>query len=59
DWNKAQVYPYLFHIRLATWKDFYWQVNTSRKELVEVTNGSFGKISGGTSTKIPIVVNVQ
>lgn len=59
DWNKAQVYPYLFHIRLATWKGFYWQVNTSRKELVEVTNGSFGKISGGTHTKIPIVVNVQ
>jgi len=59
DWNKAQIYPYLFHIRLATWQGFYWQVNTSRKELVEIRNGTFGAIAGGTHSTLPISVTTQ
>jgi hypothetical protein len=59
DWNKAQIYPYLFHIRLATWQGFFWKVNTSRKQLYEVRNGTFGAIAPGTETTLPIPVTTQ
>ncbi len=59
DWNKAQIYPYLFHIRLATWQGFFWKVNTSRKELIEVRNGTFGAIAPGTEVVLPISVTTQ
>lgn len=57
DWEMVQVYPYLFHIRLKTWVNFYWLVNTSRKEVFWVTDGKFGGI-GGTSYKLNINLEV-
>lgn len=58
DWLKAEVYPYLFHIKYGMWQTFYWQVNTSRKEVYEVRNGTFGNVIGGTSTNMNIPVTV-
>ena len=46
DWEVIQVYPYLYHMRLRTWSGFYWKVNTSRREVYEVTGGSFGSLGG-------------
>jgi hypothetical protein len=57
DWEKCQLKPYLYHIRQKFWQGFYWQVNTSRKEVHEVTGGTFCKI-GGNKTKLNITVDV-
>ena len=57
DWERQQLRPYLFHMRQKFWKDFFWQVNTSRKEVYKVTGGSFGK-GGGTAKKMDVVVDV-
>ena len=57
DWKRQQLKPYLFHIRQKFWKDFFWQVNTSRKEVYKVTGGKFGK-GGGTAKKLDVVVDV-
>jgi len=58
DWQKAEVYPYLFHIRYGMWQTFFWKINTSRKEVYEIRNGTFGAIAAGDSTKMNIPVTV-
>lgn len=50
-WERAQVKPYLFHIRHKTWKDYFWKINTSRKEAYLVWGGLFGRI--GTKPGAP------
>lgn len=57
DWEKCQIYPYLYHIRQKFWQGFFWQVNTSRKEVYEVTGGTFCNI-GGNKKKLNIIVDV-
>ncbi|MCP5107900.1 MAG: hypothetical protein GY950_31215 [bacterium] len=54
--DKCQLKPYLYHLRLKTWKNFYWKVNTSRKEVYKVTGGSFCKL-GGSEQKLNIKVD--
>lgn len=46
-WERVQVKPYLFHLRHKSWKNHFWKVNTSRKEVYLVWGGLFGRI--GTS----------
>jgi len=43
-WDRAQVKPYLFHLRHRSWKNHFWKVNTSRKEVYLVWGGPFGRI---------------
>jgi hypothetical protein len=43
-WERVQVKPYLFHIRHKSWKDYFWKINTSRKEVYLVWGGVFGRI---------------
>ena len=57
-WKRATLKPYLYHIKQNVWKGFYWKVNTSRKEVYYVQNGTFGKL-GGTETKEPFTVTVR
>lgn len=46
DWEVKQVKPYLYDLRLKTWQGFFWKVNTSRKEAVQVKGGTFGGLGG-------------
>lgn len=55
DWEIKQLKPYLFHLRLRSWQGFYWQLNTSRKEVYRVRNNQFGTL-GGDQNKLPITV---
>jgi hypothetical protein len=55
DWQVRQLKPYLFHFKQQAWKDFYWKVNTSRKEVYKVAGGQFGRL-GGQDQKIDIGV---
>jgi hypothetical protein len=47
-WERRQVKPYLFHIRHQSWKNYFWKVNTSRREVYLVWGGLFGRIGSGT-----------
>lgn len=57
DWGVKKLKEYLYHMRLKTWKGFYWKINTSRKEAYMVRNGTFGKL-GGSETKMKATVRV-
>jgi hypothetical protein len=56
DWQVQQLKPYLFHLKQNVWKDFYWKVNTSRKEAYRVKGGQFGQM-GGQETKMDMIVD--
>lgn len=56
DWERKQLKPYLYHMRLKTWQGFYWKINTSRKEAYKVV-GTFGTM-GGTETALKMGVRV-
>jgi hypothetical protein len=51
-WEKAQLKPYLYHLRRNDWSGFFWQVNTSRREALMVRGGEFGTITAGTRQKL-------
>jgi len=56
NWSKIQMKPYLYQLKLNSWKNFYWQVNTSRKQLYVVRNGQFGTYQGDSQLKASSVV---
>ena len=58
DWHRAKIYNHLFDLREKFWKNFFWRVNTSRKEVYRVRNGTFGKIGGTYETLTNIKVGV-
>jgi hypothetical protein len=58
DWEVRKVHSYLFHMRLRTWQGFFWQVNTSRREVFRVRGGTFGSVLGGTSARLDLTVDV-
>jgi len=57
DWTFAKATNGLFHLKQANWQGFFWAVATDRKEAYEVTNGTFGRVSGKL-TKLPFGVRV-
>jgi len=59
DWQKAQIYPYLYHIRQNNWSGFYFKVNTSRKEVYLVEGSNFGHIGDSSERKLPFSVAVN
>lgn len=46
DWEACPLKDYLFHVRLKTWKDFYWKVNTERMGAWKTTGGDFCRLGG-------------
>jgi hypothetical protein len=44
-------------LRLKTWRDFYWKVNTSRQQAWKTTGGTFCKI-GGSDSELKMKVSV-
>ncbi|MES9960357.1 MAG: hypothetical protein ABW089_07990 [Sedimenticola sp.] len=55
DWQVKRLKPYLYHLRQNNWQQFFWKVNTSRKEMYRVTGGQFGRL-GGRDEKLGITV---
>jgi len=41
-WDRQRVRPYLYFLRRASWRGHYWQVNTKRREVRLVWDGTFG-----------------
>lgn len=56
-WDKVQLKPYLYHLRRNDWNNFFWQVNTSRKEVIMIRNGDFGRITAGERKELAITVD--
>lgn len=52
DWEVVQIYGYLYHMRQRNWQngDFFWKVNTSRREVYMVRHGTWGQIGPASST---------
>jgi len=55
DWERVQVYPYLYHMRHKNWNGYYWMVNTSRKEVYRKEGPNFGSIGDPSSGLVPDV----
>ena len=55
EWRKCQIRPYIFHLKHATWKDFFWEVNTDEKMVWKITGTKFCK-KGGVAEKLNIKV---
>jgi len=52
-WERRQVKPYLYHLRLASWKCYFWLVNTSRREVYVVWDGVFGGVGKTALARAP------
>ena len=57
-WEVNQLKPYLYHVRRTSWDNFFWKVNTSRKQAFVVEGGTFGQF-GGQSDLLPTSVEVD
>jgi len=55
EWRKCQIRPYIYHLKHATWKDFFWEVNTDEKMVWKITGTKFCK-KGGVAEKLDIKV---
>ncbi len=53
DWERVQIYPYLYHMRQKNWSGYYWKVNTSRKEIYRVEGPNFGIIGDASEGLVP------
>ncbi len=51
DWERRQVKPYLFHLKHRSWRNFFWKVNTSRREVYLVWGGVFGSIGAQSGSQ--------
>lgn len=57
-WNVARIQAHIYQFKYNTWQDFFWEVDTFKKEVKKITGGFFGK-EGGTQTPIPLTVTVE
>jgi hypothetical protein len=51
-WKIIRPKPHLFQLKHQTWEDFYWEVDTFKKEVHQVTGGSFGQTDSGGEIKV-------
>lgn len=56
EWEVSRLKNFLFHVRQRDWNDFFWKVNTSRGEVYQVKNGTFGGY-GGTEETLGVEVS--
>ena len=57
-WWICKRESYLFQIRYVLWQDFFWQVDTFKKEAGRVSDGKFCS-TGGNAVKLPAQVTVE
>lgn len=57
-WWICKRESYLFQIRYVLWQDFFWQVDTFKKEAGRIGDGKFCS-TGGNAVKLPAQVTVE
>ena len=59
-WRIFRLKSHLYQIKNITWPDFYWEVDTFKKEVRQVTGGNFGQTEVGGSVKVlDVKLNVE
>ena len=57
-WSVARIQSHIYQFKYNTWNDFFWEVDTFKKEVTRITGGIFGK-EGGTAAPVPITVTTE
>lgn len=57
-WKVTRLKSHLYQMKFNVW-DFFWEVDTFKKEVNKVTSGIFGREGGGTPTPVDIHVDVE
>jgi hypothetical protein len=57
-WWVCKRESYLFQIRYVLWQDFFWQVDTFKKEAGKISGGKFCS-TGASAEKLPAQVTVE
>lgn len=57
-WWVCKRESYLFQIRYVLWQDFFWQVDTFKKEAGKISGGKFCSAEG-SAVKLPAQVTVE
>lgn len=57
-WKIARIKAHLYQFCYTLWQDFFWEVDTFKKQVSRVTGGTFGK-EGGTAAPLNLNVTVE
>ena len=57
-WWVCKRDSFLYQIRCALWENYFWQVDTFKKEASQVTDGKFCSTEG-IAAKLPLMVTVE
>ncbi len=57
-WWVCKRESYLFQVRYVLWQDFFWQVDTLKREAGRISGGKFCS-DGGSAVKLPTIVTVE
>lgn len=57
-WKFARIEAHLYQFKHNLWKDFFWEVDTFKKEVTRISGGNFGK-KGGTPASLDINVTTE
>jgi hypothetical protein len=59
-WRIFRLKSHLYQLKTLSWPDFYWEVDTFKKEVRQVTGGNFGQTGVGGSVKVlNVKLNVE
>jgi hypothetical protein len=59
-WKIFRIKSHLYQLKSLSWSDFYWEVDTFKKEVRQVSGGNFGQTEVGGSVKIlDVKLNVE
>jgi hypothetical protein len=51
-WRIFRLKSHLYQIKKLSWSDFYWELDTFKKEVRQVAGGNFGQTEVGGSVKV-------
>lgn len=57
-WKVARLKAHLYQFCYTLWQDFFWEVDTFKKQVSRVTGGTFGK-EGGTAAPLNLNLTVE
>jgi hypothetical protein len=59
-WRIFRLKSHLYQLKNLSWSDFYWEVDTFKKEVRQVSGGNFGQTGVGGSVKVlNVKLNVE
>jgi len=59
-WRIFRLQSHLYQLKSISWTDFYWEVDTFKKEVRQVTGGNFGQTGvGGTVKVLDVKLDVE